>query len=399
MASARDTLRSAQVAAAHAAGDYAAAQHLVREEAARVAAAATARRQAITAATGLFYVRELQTAIARDLPPSLALTADTPADLVPGCAADHPGPPDAIQPFLDLLLEVPLADWSALHGAWTHLPDAAGVQRLGRLRAARLANWTLSSAFGAGAAASDLAALASTARGAFDPLFRNAVTIGPSLAATQRAAFAVLSLPDIVALPASILRTNALAVRARLESAAGCLFATLAALPPSARFSWAALARAGTLAPLAFAQWPLPPGLGDAGTAILRRLAALVNWMARQLHIGSSAAAQSALGNLVSAAVIAAAYGDPDEAIGGTVAGSGVPRPGAPIRVVLNRPPPIGTVLNLLDANQSIIGTLRVQDHDALGTTATVVTSFAETAPTSGWTVAAPGGRAPRLPS
>jgi hypothetical protein len=130
----------------------------------------------------------------------------------------------------------------------------------------------------------------------------------------------------------------------------------------------------------------------------VRRVAGLVNWMAGQLYDGSSAASQTALGNLVSASVIAAAYGDPDDAVTGTVTSTGgVPRPGVPIRVTLNRPPPIGTVMNLLDANQSVIGTLRVQDHDALGTTATVVTSIAKTAPTAGWSVATRGARAPRM--
>ncbi len=400
LAAARDALRAAQVAAAQSSGDYAAAQQLVLEEVARVAAATQARSAAIAAATGLFYVRELQTVVACGLPPALALTTDTPADLVPGCAADHPGPPAAIQPFLDQLLEVPLADWSALQGGWSDLPDNAGLLRLGALRTARVANWTASSAFGAGAAAADLAALASNAQGVFDPVFRSTISIGPSLALTQQAAFAVFALPDIVALPPSPLRGNTEALRARLESAAGCLFEALSALPPSARFAWASEARAGTLPPLGFAQWPIPASLGTAGTATLRRLAALVTWMAAQLHDGSSAAAQTALGNLVAAAVIAAAYGDPDDAVTGSVASTGgVPRPGVPIRVVLNRTAPIGTVLHLLDANQSVVGTLRVTDHDALGTTATVVTSAASTAPTSGWTVAVPGSRAPWLPA
>jgi len=400
LANARDRLRTAQAAAAKAAGDYVAAQRLVLEETARVTAAGAARHQAISAATGLFYVRELQTVIGRGQPPALALTADTPADLAPGCAADHPGPPAAIQPFLDLLLEVPLADWWFLHGAWTDLPDLAGVQRIGALRASRLANPLRSASFGSGAAAGDLSALAGTTHAAFEPLFRSAVAIGASLAETQRAAFAIFSLPDIVTLPASPLRAKAEAVRARLESATGCLFETLTALPPSARFAWASLARAGTLQPLNFAQWPVPPGLGDAGTTTLRRLAGLVNWMATQLRNGASAAAQSALGNLVSAAVIAAAYGDPNDTVTGTVvATGGVPRPGVPIRVILNRTPPIGTVLHLLDENQNVVGTIRVQDQDALGTTASVVTSFAKTAPTSGWTVSTPGGRAPWLAS
>jgi hypothetical protein len=400
LAIARDRLRAAQVAAAKAAGDYAAAQRLVLEETARVTSAAAARHQAITSATGLFYVRELQTLTSRELPPALTLTADTPDDLAPGCASDHPGAPAAIQPFLELLLEVPLANWWFLQGAWTDLPDLAGVQRIGALRASRLANPAPSASFGSGAAAGDLSNLAGTTRTVFEPLFSSAVTIGASLAETQQAAFAIFSLPDIVTLPISPLRIKTEALRARLESAAGCLFETLTALPPSARFAWASLARDGTLQPLNFVQWPVPPGVRDAGATTLRRLSALVNWMAAQLSDRASAAAQTALGNLVSATVIAAAYGDPNDTVTGTVVVTGgIPRPGVPIRVILNRTPPIGTVLHLLDENQNVVGTIKVQDQDALGTTASVVTSFAKTAPTSGWTVSTPGGRAPWLSS
>jgi hypothetical protein len=400
LANGRDTLRSSQATATQTAGDYAATQQLVVEETARVNAAMAARHQAITAATGLFYVRELQTLITQDLPPSMSLTADTPNELVPGCPTDHAGPPASIQPFLDLLLEVPLANWRPLLDGWTYLPDPIGIQRLGAIRATRLASWTFASNFGSSAAASDLASLANTTRSAFSPVFSSAIPISASLAATQQAAFSVFSLPDIVALPVSILRTNAEAMRARLESATGCLFETLTAMPPSARFAWASLARAGTLPTLQFAQWPVPAGLGDASAAAVRRLAVLVDWMAGQLHDGSSAASQTALGNLVAAAVMAAAYGDPNEAVTGTVASSGgVPQPGVPIRVLLNRLTPIGTTLDLFDANQSAIGTLRVQDHDASGTTATVVSTTATTAPTSGWTVASRDARAPWLPS
>jgi hypothetical protein len=151
---------------------------------------------------------------------------------------------------------------------------------------------------------------------------------------------------------------------------------------------------------LNFTQWPVPSGLSASDATTLRRLAALVNWIAAQLHSSSSAASQTALSNLVLATVMAAAYGDPSEAVTGTIAtGGGVPRPGVPIRIILNRPPPIGTVLNLLDETQTLIGTLRVEDHDALGTTAAVITSFAQSAPTSAWTVIAPGAHTPWLPS
>jgi uncharacterized coiled-coil protein SlyX len=400
LAAARDALVSAQGSAARAGGDYAAAQQLLQEEVARVAAATAARTAAIGAASGLFYVRALQTAITRRPPPALALASDTPDDLAPGCPADHPGPPAALQPFLEQLLEIPLGDWRPLQNRWTDLPDIAGMQRLAAVRRVRLANRAPGASFGAGAAATGLAALSATTESVFAPLFRTDFVPAASLAVSQQSAFQLFAPPDIAALPASLLRTQSETLRARLESAAGCLFEALTALPPSARFAWASLARAGTLPPLAFAQWPIPAALGATGTATLRRLAGLVTWIGGQLQDAPSAAAQTALGNLVTATVIAAAYGDPDDAVTGTLASTGgVPRPGVPIRVVLNRRPPIGTVLNLLDDRQSVVGTLRVQDHDANGTTATVVTSFAATPPTSAWSVAVPGRRAPWLPS
>jgi hypothetical protein len=400
VAAARDALRAAQVASAKAAGDYAAAQTLVAEEAARVNAAVQARNQAIAAATGLFMVRQLQTAIARDPPAALSLTADTPADLAPGCLTDHPGPPASLTPFLDLLLETPLSNWRPLSGGWTELPDVSGLQRLSGLRVARLASFALSTDFGGGAAASDLANLAASARSAIDPVLRGTFSLGSSLADNQQVAFTVFSLPDLITLPANILRTNAEALRARMESATGCLYETLVGLPPSARFAWATLARAGTLPALSFLQWPLPDGPTAATTTALRQLSALVDWMAAQLTEGASAAAQTALSSLVSAAVIASAYGDPNEAVSGAViSAGGVPRPGLPIRITLNRPLPIGTMLNMLDGAQNIVGALRVQDHDAYGVSATVVTSFATTAPDATWTVASRGGRSPWLAS
>ena len=400
VAAARDALRAAQAASAKAAGDYAAAQTLIAEESARVNAAVQARNQAIAAATGLFMVRQLQTAIVRTPLAALSLTADTPADLAPGCLTDHPGPPAALTPFLDLLLETPLSNWTSLTGGWTELPDVSGLQRLSGLRAARLTNFAPSTDFGGGAAASDLANLAVSARGAIDPVLRSVFSLGSSLAANQQAAFSVFSLPDLITLPANILRTNAEALRARMESATGCLYETLVGLPPSARFAWATLARAGTLPALSFLQWPLPDGPTAATTTALRQLSALVSWMAAQLTGGASAAAQTALSNLVSAAVIASAYGDPNEAVSGAVVSAGgVPRPGSPIRITLNRDLPIGSMLNMLDGNQNIVGALRVQDHDAYGVSATVVTSFATTAPDATWTVASPGGRSPWLAS
>lgn len=397
---ARDAMRAAQTASGKAAGDYAAAQSLLNEEVTRVNTAVQARDQAIAAATGLFIVRELQTVIARDPPVMLSLTADTPEDLAPACLTDHPGPPASLTPFLDLLLETPLINWRPLIWGWTELPDNSGLQRLSGLRMARLANFAPSTNFGSGAAASDLAKLAASARSVIDPVLRSTFTLGSSLALNQQMAFSVFSLPDLMTLPANAVRADAELLRDKMESATGCLYETLIGLPPSARFVWAELARAGNLPALSFMQWPLPATPTAATTTALRQLSALVTWMTAQLADGAHPAAQTALSNLVSAAVIASAYGDPNEAVSGAVVSTGgVPRPGLPIRITLSRPTPIGTVLNMFDDKQNIVGTLRVQDHDAYGTSATVVTSFATTAPDATWTVASPRGRSPWLAS
>jgi len=400
VADARDALRTAQTAAATAAGNYAAAQSLVAEETARVIALAAARTQAIGQATGLFMVRQLQTPIARRPFGAVTLVADTPQDLAPACLADHPGPPASLTPFLDLLLETGLNDWRALQGRWTDLPDNAGLQRLLGLRTARLASFNPSTDFGSGAAAADLARIAASVRGAINPVLHASFSLGASLALNQQTAFRVFSLPDLMTLQANALRAKAEALRSRMEDATGCLYAILTSLPPSARFTWASAARAGSFNALDFQQWPLPSGPTDATNTVIRQLAALVGWMASQLIDGASAAAQTALGHLVSAAVIASAYGDPDEAVNGTVVSAGgAPRPGWPIRVILNRPPPIGTVLNLFDVNRTIIGTVKVQDHDSFGSSATIVSLFTPVGTGAGLTVASQHGRSAWLPS
>ena len=153
----------------------------------------------------------------------------------------------------------------------------------------------------------------------------------------------------------------------------------------------------GTLPALSFSQWPLPDGL-RCRHAALRRLSALVDWMAAQLTGDASSAARTALNNLVSATVIASAYGDPDEAVSGTVVSTGgIPRPGLPIRITLNR---ASHRFDLQPARRqpehrrhfARAGSRRLR-HDA-----TVVTSFAATAPNTDWTVASqaavrPGSR------
>jgi hypothetical protein len=78
--------------------------------------------------------------------------------------------------------------------------------------------------------------------------------------------------------------------------------------------------------------------------------------------------------NYLRAALLFAAGDDPDQILQGAVAT--VPGrfiPGARLRLTLNREALPGTTLQLLDQAQRVLGTLRVDDHDAQGTLASVV--------------------------
>lgn len=380
LAAARTALREAARRAASIGSDYVIVQRLVQEEADRVTTARAARAGILNAATGLFYVRVLHTVAARPLPPGRTLVADTASDLVPGCEADHPGPPAPIQPFLELLLETPLANWRPLRDLWWDLPDWTGIGRIAALRAARIGTWDYGRGFGAGAAAVDLAGIAAATRAVFEPVFRASFQPGNSLAETQRAALARFAHQDIFLLRGGRLRQEADALRGRFEAACGCLMETLSALAPSQRFAWAEAARAGSFAPLDIQAWPVAPGPARANeVAALGRVAALVRWMAGQLHDRSTDAAQTALANLVRACLLVAAHGDPGDAVTGTVT-SAMPSfaVGEPVRVLLSRPPPIGTVLHVYDAQRALAGMVRIEDHDTLGTTARVVRRYGQ---------------------
>jgi hypothetical protein len=287
-----------------------------------------------------------------------------------------------VQPFLDWVLELPLWDFRPVRPLWTFLPDRIGLPRLANSRTARLGDrspaQTDAAVFGSGAAAPDLLALHQVNLGVFSAQLRApSLNLSDSLAETQRDAARVFAPLDILWLPGNPLRRAIEAFRRRMEAASGCVAERLNALPPSTRFTLYEQARTGTLPALAPERWPLAGvDSADAFTAH-RAIAALVAWMAGQLADAPSAAAVPALSNLVRALVIAAAHGDPQQALSGTV--TAVPpgfRIGDPVRVVLNRPPAIGTLLHVFDATRTLVGTVRVEDNDTNGTATRLVASF-----------------------
>lgn len=395
LANARAALAEALRAFAVPAADYASAQQLVLEEIQRVAAASATRRRVLGAPTGLFWVRRRQTAIARGLSSPLPLTADTPSDLVPGCAVDHAGPPASVQPFLDAAMELPLDDFAPLRPLYPGLPDRAGLPQLSTVRAARLAVASPAqvpvTTFGASAAAGDLAALHYANLTNFaDRLQASAVTLLPSLADTQRQAMRTFAIPDILFLPGSALRRQVEQLRRNFEAACGCLIEKLRGMPPSTRFNLAALAGQNTVEPLSPASWPLTGVAAADEFAAVREITAIINWMVRQLADTPSVYARPALANLVRALLIAAAYGAPDEALSGQVtAPPPTFRVGDPVRFTLSGAAPIGTLLDVFDDGRRLVGKMRLEDTTSAGASGRLVASYAaNVAPGTQFTVA-----------
>lgn len=383
LAHARAKLAEALRAFAVPAADYASAQQLVLEEIQRVAAANATRRRVLGAPTGLFWVRQRQTAIARGLSSPLPLTADTPSDLVPGCTANHAGPPASVQPFLDWVLELPLDDFAPLRPLYPGMPDRAGLPQLSAIRAARITvaspALTHSATFGASFAAGDLAALHNANLTSFaDRLQTSVVSFLPSLADTQRQAMRIFSIPDVLLLPGDLLRRRVEQLRQSFEAACGCLIEKLRGMAPSTRFNLAALAGQNAVDSLSPASWPLTGVTAADEFTAVREITAIIDWMARQLADTPSVYARPALANLVRALLIAAAYGAPDEALSGEVtAPPATFSVGDPVRFTLSRAAPIGTLLDVFDAGQRLVGKMRLEDATSDGASGRLVASYA----------------------
>ncbi|MEY2689233.1 MAG: hypothetical protein RL375_3432 [Pseudomonadota bacterium] len=354
--------------------DYAVAQQVLAEHWRSVEAAHAERRRVIDSHVGLYYVKVRETPLGRPLPDPLALRFTSADDLVPGCGPRDTPLADELQPFMDAVLDIPVADWSVLNGLAHLLP---GPQRLLPMVAARKQRLAQRSTQ-VGAVTAGLGGRAAPALGRL--LQHNLSLAGEliarpinaaSLVDLQRQSHAVLALEDLLACPVPLLREPATALRQRLDGAAGCLLAHIKAVTPSLRLTWAAAAEADTLPVDTPERWP---GLERAEAAdfnAVRTLVELVGWWFRQLDGDAAGASRTAMRHLVRACLLLAAGDDPDQLLQGRVS---LPparlRVGETLRLQLNRVPTPGALLQLTDDQQRVVGTLRVDDHDVNGTLA-----------------------------
>lgn len=361
--------------------DYGIAQALSREDWAAVYARDRARSRILTQELrGLYYVRELETPVALPVAEPLALRHGTARDLVPGCDWDtEVDVPAALGAVFAAVLEVAFADWRALAPLVPklpveRLPDLFGLRgyRLGQRQSGLAGTGAVAGVYGAGLAARLAPVLATTGQ------FYQVVAARPAPVADARTRLLVeagrqLALADALTLTGGLQR-EAQALHDRLEQCVVCLMDRLGRIAPSLRYQWGQLAEDDRLPADDPGRWP---GLERAQAEdfnTVRTIAELIGWWFRQLADDASGEGRLALRNLIRAAVIVAAHGDPAQVLRGTV--TTPPRLlalGESLRLTLNSVPAAGTRLQLLDDAQRVVGLLAVQDQDSGGVRAQVV--------------------------
>jgi hypothetical protein len=366
-------------------GDYGVAQGLVREDFERVYRANLERSRVLTTGLkGLYYVRVREAPVSAGLADPLPLRFASPGDPVPGCDwGTEVDVPATLAEFFAAVLEVPMADWRTLAPLAPRLPvprvpDLLGLrryrfgQRVGQI-ASGLSGPRAASAGAVLAGRLAPVALATQAVYRGWAVFEPATSLG-SRAAYLAEAARLLSLADLRSGTDGALRREADTLHDRLEQCVVCIMDRLAGVAPSLRFEWSQLAEDDRLDAERPETWP---GLERAEAAdfnALRTLVELLAWWFRQLGDGASAGARAALRNLIRAAVIVSAHGDPDEILRGQV--TLPPRRlavGESLRLALEKTPIPGTRLQILDEAQRVVGLLAVQDQDDRGTLAQVV--------------------------
>jgi len=352
--------------------DFAVAQRLLAEHWQEVEQAYARRQRVIDSRLGLYYVRVRETPLSRTLPDPLALRSGSVDDLVPGCPVGAAGLPAELQPFLDALLDIPAAEWAVLEPLSPHLPGRVQLEQLVQLRRQRVDD---KQAQAAGAVVqARLAPILQEQREMVRTLAARPFSIG-TLREMQQQGHRILALEDMLASPSPTLREPAQKLQQQLNSCVNCLLAVLRDIAPSIRLDWADQADDNRLPVESPERWPALARAEAADFNTLRTLMELLAWWFRQLAAGASGESRTAMRNVVRACLLLAASDDPQQLLQGQL--KTLPprlRLGELLRLDLNREPAPGNVLHLLDAKQDVVASVRVEDHDASGTLASITT-------------------------
>jgi hypothetical protein len=364
---ARETLESHERDRVARLSEYALAQRLLGENWRAVHRRWLERARILESGVrALYYVRPRSARLGERPADPLSLRPGRAGDPVPGCRWEEDVDlPAALEPFIEAVGEVALRDWPALAPLIPRLP-LDGLERFAQLRKSRLQ--TLDRPLPAGVGGSLRLRLGTVLAQNRTMLLAQA---GRSLPGAARTALAhrdalagVMSLADLAANGSPSLRRKAEAFRERLEQCQYCLLGRLSLISPSLRLQWAQLAEHDRLAVDSVARWPGLERAEREDFDATRSVAELVAWWFRQLSPNASADARAAMRNMVRAALIHSALGNPQALVSGRVR---VPpratAPGERLRVTLDALPTPGTVLQLLDSMQRPVATLAVEDQ------------------------------------
>ncbi len=337
---------------------------LVEENWREVEAAYVKREKILTHHRGIYFARVGETPVGKSTLLDVDLRYGTLEDLVPGTAISHLELPDDIEPYIETIADMPIAQWKFFNPYWSQLPARLTVLKWLESRRLRL-NY--------------LAGQSRQVNGKFFNIMQSHQSIlqdyarfhflgENSLQAFYREAVQIISLEDLLTGAPHQLRGRAQFFRNQLDQATHLLLNSLQSVTPSLRLDWA---NAAELDQLDLRQPNTWPGMQQAKLADLsemRTLVELVNWWWRQLNDGASSAAVTTLRNLLRAALMVAVGDDPKEMLHGYL--QVLPtqfRTGELVRATLNRHATIGTELQLVNEQDQLIGKLHVEDADERG--------------------------------
>ena len=372
-------LNTARQAWDEAARDYAMAQSEMIRDWQAVELRDAERTRILMQPRGLFYVRTRSIPLSQTLADPLPLARKDADDVIPGCDSHHDLPSE-MDDFLDAVWEVPVADFTALRPWLPSLPDRMRIATWLDRRDQRLQTKTHAPATNGGIVRTKLAPLTAQNRGMYRSQIGNRARFSDSLREFQREAAQVLSLTDVLAGQRGGLRSAGERLRDQCEQVIGCLVAQLESSLPSLRYEWAQAAEDDRLPVEDPEQWLGLDRLAERSFLTARTLVDTVRWLFAQLSNDGSGTGRTALRNLVRAAVIAVAHGDPSAHIRGPVVSAPAQlRPGSLLRVALNREALPGTRLHLFDQDHRVVGEVQVDDHDAQGAVVSLISSTSST--------------------
>jgi hypothetical protein len=337
---------------------------LVEENWREVEAAYVKREKILTNHRGIYFARVGETPVGKSTLLDVDLRYGKLEDLVPGTAISHLELPDDIEPYIETIADMPIAQWKFFNPYWNQLPARLTVLKWldsRRLRLNYLAGQSrqVSNKF-FNLMQSHQSILQDYARFYF--LGEN------SLQAFYREAVQIISVEDLLTGTPHQLRGRAQFFRNQLDQATHLLLSSLQSVTPSLRLDWATAAELDQLDLRQPNTWPGMQQAKLTDLTEMRTLVELVNWWWRQLNEGASSAAVTALRNLLRAALMVAVGDDPKEMLHGYL--QSLPaqfRAGELLRATLNRHATIGTELQLVNEQDQLIGKLHVEDADERG--------------------------------